>query len=53
MTQQPRSIGRNARINDRLMNYVRGMRESAIRDISFHALYLLVKFGDFSILSVA
>jgi len=31
------------------MNYVRGMPESAIRDINFHSLYLLVKLSDYSI----
>ena len=39
----------NARINDCLMNYVRGMPESAIRDINFQALYLLVELSDYSI----
>jgi hypothetical protein len=31
------------------MNYVRGMSESAIRDINFQALYLLVELSDYSI----
>jgi len=47
------ALVRNARINDRLMNCVRGTRESAIRDINFHALYLLVKLGDYSIHCIA